>query len=841
MKRISSVIFLSVIMVAFVGCGQGEIQPQSQVNAIKFSRQGYETLFTHGNLHEIEIVISQQEWDGLLRDMWVYATNAPDGRPLTGNYRKATFIYKGPAGDAIIGEVGFRTKGHFNRPYPEDQEGQFHRSHFKIKFNKVFNQREGTAEYQDRSQRRFAKLRELELRMNTFNVATGDWDASQMRELYAYDLMRRAGVYTSRTGSARLTITIGGEKHYFGIYTLIEPVDKSFLTKRYGSNRNDGNLYKCLWTGYGPATLEPIDKYEDNPSVDTDKIIGVKDWRKQYRPTYDLKTNTDVPDHSVLLDFIDNLDTLSGADLKEYLEANFEVDRFLRYLAMNVLIGRWDDYWADGNNYYLYFNNGGRISFIPCDYDMAFGGGFQLFDTANIGIYDWGNHNKDLLRVIAPQIPEEVLERYYNFNFPLVEKMFEIEEYKAKYEYYLKEFITPANRLFVYSEYEKQYNMVSKLYAPYVDNEMDEGEEMFNHESTGQYFYDRTRSIIKQLGLNEADYELGPVETPVAVEELPAYQYPEKLSFQAREITNAEHGFSFKLPTDWTSITQTELYEARAPTRVTGLFVSAWDADLGSSLPGVLAGALREGPVEIIAKGETTLADGTVARVAEYNATIFGWPMHSYSIGVRGNGKWFTINIWNIDQYATFDRALFEEIAHTLPFEEGLVVEEMNGEELPAREELPAEELSAYEYPEGLSFEAQEITIAQYGFSFKLPSDWNTVAQGLYEARAPSQLTGLFVAAWNGEWGESLAELLAVALTEEPVKVLSSGDTTLADGTVAEVVEYTATITDWPMHCYSIGVLKDGIWITINIWNIDQYSWFDRALFEEIAHTLQFN
>jgi len=315
MMKLLSVALLAFILFAFGGCAGGDILPQSG-DAIKFSRQGYEVLFTHGNLHDIEIVISQEEWDGLLRDMWVYATNAPDRRPLTGNYRRATFIYRGPAGDAIIEEVGFRTKGHFNRPYPQDLQGQFHRSHFKIKFNKVFDQEEGTTEYEERSQRRFAKSRELELRMNTFNVATGDWDTSQMRELYAYDLMRRAGVNTSRTSSTRLTITIGGEKHYFGIYTLIEVVDKSFLTKRYGSNRNDGNLYKCLWTGYGPASLEPFDKYKDNPFVNSNGIIGVKDWRNHYRPTYDLKTNTDVPAHTVLLDFIHNLDALSGVDCR---------------------------------------------------------------------------------------------------------------------------------------------------------------------------------------------------------------------------------------------------------------------------------------------------------------------------------------------------------------------------------------------------------------------------------------------------------------------------------------------------------------------------------------------
>ena len=633
-------------------------------------------LFTHGYLHDIEIVISQAEWDGLLKDMREYARTEPMRRPMTGNYRRATFIYRGPSGDAIIEEVGFRTKGHLNRPYPQDTSGNLHKAHFKIKFNKIFDQLAGTFEYEERNQIRFAKQRELELRMNAHSAAMGAWDTSQMRESYAYELMRRAGVNASRTGSARLWITIGGVKHYFGIYTLIESVDKSFLTKRYGSGANDGNLYKCLWGDSGPANLAPIDDINGHkhPFSRDSRIVGVKDWESHYRPTYDLKTNTDEPDHTELLDFINNLNTRSGADLKEYLEANFEVDRFLRYLAINVLIGRWDDYWSIGNNYYLYFNNDGKVEFFPSDLDMAFGEGFALFDTANIGIYDWGNHNRELLELLAPQIPKGMLDQYANFNYPLVEKMFEIDEYRDKYEYYLADFIKPENKLFVFSEYEKAFNLLHDLYSPYLDNETNEGQEMFISNTARKYFHDRTKSIIDQLGLNEEDYELPAYEQPAVEQlpdgkELPAYEYPEELSFEATEITNEDYGFSLKHPSDWTDITRTALYEALAPIQITGLFVAVWNTAWGPTLAEILSVILTEAPVEILASGDTALADGTPAAVAEYKATIVGWPMHCYSIGVIKDGKWITINIWTIDQYARYDRALFEEIAHTLQFD----------------------------------------------------------------------------------------------------------------------------------------------------------------------------
>jgi hypothetical protein len=96
------------------------------------------------------------------------------------------------------------------------------------------------------------------------------------------------------------------------------------------------------------------------------------------------------------------------------------------------------------------------------------------------------------------------------------------------------------------------------------------------------------------------------------------------------------------------------------------------------------------------------------------------------------------------------------------------------------------------------------------------------------------------VTAWNAEWGESLDKVLKVTLTEGTVEILAKGKSALADGTPAEAVEYRAIIAGYPMHCYSLGVKGGGWWVAINLWNIDQYANFNRGLFEEIAHTLEF-
>jgi hypothetical protein len=456
----------------------------------------YEALFTHGLLHDIEIVISQQEWDGIIADMKAYIK--------TGNYRKATFIYKGPMGNEVIEDVGFRVKGNISRVIPQDENNQLHRAHFKVKFNETFDLQEGNPKYECLNSRRFSTLTSLIFRLNI--SMPGRWDNSQIKELFCYDMLNQINIKTSRTGSTKLTITIGGNHHYFGIYTLIEPINKSFITKRYAKEQNDGNLYKCILGDSGPASLEPVDGI-DGPLNATEifkenRIIGIKDWKTQYRPTYDLKTNEKTPDHSQILEFINKLNSLDVNDLSEnglksYLDSHFEIDSFLRYMAMNILLGKWDGYWTTGNNYYLYFNPSGTIDFIPCDFDSALAGA-ELFYFPSAGIYEWSNHVNDLISVLA-KVPVFYLDSVKKYHSPLVEKIFQIQAYRDTYETYIKAFVLQNNPVFTLEKFENKFNMLYTLYSPYLKNDINEGETMIIEERMRNYFQLRISSIKQEL------------------------------------------------------------------------------------------------------------------------------------------------------------------------------------------------------------------------------------------------------------------------------------------------------------------------------------------------------
>ena len=153
-------LFFGLVLLSFCALGACDLPPEENGDGggggSKDSTDytNYEALFSKNTLHEVEIVISQEEWDGHIQDMKDYAENDSMGLGRTGKYRKATFGYIGPAGFHIIEEVGFRTKGNASRTIPQEiddetgEHGAFHRAHFKVKFNKTFDLVEGTPEYE---------------------------------------------------------------------------------------------------------------------------------------------------------------------------------------------------------------------------------------------------------------------------------------------------------------------------------------------------------------------------------------------------------------------------------------------------------------------------------------------------------------------------------------------------------------------------------------------------------------------------------------------------------------------------------------------------------------------
>lgn len=223
-------------------------------------------------------------------------------------------------------------------------------------------------------------------------------DPSLMRSKLGWELYRYLGVPGSRSNHVLLYIN----NEFYGVYLNTEHIDERYMKTRF--DNNDGNLYRNLW----PADLSYL-----GPSQD--------DYKFEYngRRVYALRTNEDWDDYADLSGLINSLDQFSGNELKAELESLFNVQQYLKALAVDVISGNWDGYAGDKNNYFLYRDQvSGRFEYIPYNLENSFGIDFRGIDWSLRSIYDWNLDRR-----------------------PLYEKILDVEEYRDQYTMYIKQLL----------------------------------------------------------------------------------------------------------------------------------------------------------------------------------------------------------------------------------------------------------------------------------------------------------------------------------------------------------------------------------------------------------------
>ncbi len=234
-------------------------------------------------------------------------------------------------------------------------------------------------------------------------------DPSSLREALASRTYRAMGVPAVRTAFA--VVEVDGED--FGNYTMIQDIDKRYLKDAFGieEHADDGNLYECVPPG---CTLEWAgDSVGDYRFGSGDNAQGLV-----------LTTNKKDPDkndYADLINFLDVLNNSSDADFETAIKEVFDVDTFLRWLAVAVAIGDFDNYLSWPDNFYLYHRpDNDLFVYLPWDHNKAYGGkkckgSFEATGSA----------------VDKPTC--EILER------PLVDRILAVPAFKALYLGYLEE------------------------------------------------------------------------------------------------------------------------------------------------------------------------------------------------------------------------------------------------------------------------------------------------------------------------------------------------------------------------------------------------------------------
>ncbi|MCX7005486.1 MAG: CotH kinase family protein, partial [bacterium] len=217
-------------------------------------------------------------------------------------------------------------------------------------------------------------------------------DPSIMRSALCWSMFAQVAIPHSRAAYAELYIN----EQLFGLFANIEQVNDEFLKAWFGSDA--GNLFKCLYLG-APADLT----YRADGRYD---LVGGG-------ATYALETNEASNDFRDLAQFIALVNTSAIANLPAALEPLFNVEDFLRWMALSALCGSWDDYRYNANNYYLYHDRvAGRFQFIPYDYDNTLGVDWMGVNWGTRNLNSWDSSGNRPLSKRILQVPR--YRRRYN-------------------------------------------------------------------------------------------------------------------------------------------------------------------------------------------------------------------------------------------------------------------------------------------------------------------------------------------------------------------------------------------------------------------------------------------
>ncbi len=135
----------------------------------------------------------------------------------------------------------------------------------------------------------------------------------------------------------------------------------------------------------------------------------------------------------------------------ENLDTYFDIDQILRYLAAHTIVVNLDSYSSSmAQNYYLYENNG-KVTVLPWDYNLAWGG-FQS-----------GNASAVINFPIDSPVSGVTMS-----SRPLIEKLFSNTEYLEAYHGYLQELMTTY---FADGKWEEKITQLDELISDYVKND----------------------------------------------------------------------------------------------------------------------------------------------------------------------------------------------------------------------------------------------------------------------------------------------------------------------------------------------------------------------------------
>lgn len=269
-------------------------------------------IFPTDRVLDIQITVSEKDWNKIRFQSRNFAEALRESRQFAPPEHPYTYVDASVSIDGVeFPKVGIRKKGFIG--------SQNHmRPSLKIKLNHVDKKGE------------IDGLTNLTLNNN-------QQDTTQVSQFMGYALFNAIGSPAPRCAYAKVTVN----GHNLGIYSHVETMRPPFIKRAFGNDK--GPLYEGT----------------------------VVDFHKEWENSFEHKRGDDKLGREKILTLIDVLaaDEVTEQAIGEHVD----LDSFYRFWAMEGLLGFWDGYSGNNNNFFVYLNpETDKFHFSPWGADSLF-------------------------------------------------------------------------------------------------------------------------------------------------------------------------------------------------------------------------------------------------------------------------------------------------------------------------------------------------------------------------------------------------------------------------------------------------------------------------------------
>ena len=299
-------------------------------------------IFDDSQLADLQLRINSRDWQTLKS---TFRSNA---------YYPADFVWQ----SSVVRNIGIRSRGNGSRSGTKPG--------LRIDFDRYS------------TKQKFLGLKSVVLRNNT-------QDASHLHERLGMQFFARMGMPAPRELHVRLFVN----NEYAGLYTLVEAVDRAFLSRTFGED--DGFLYDY---NYPPDAAPYYFEYRgEDPAA--------------YVPLpFNPETNDSNPRADVIERMVFTINSTSATEFRGAIEEYVDVRAFVRYVAIEAFLAEQDGFVGDWgmNNFYLYRPlDRNQFTIVPWDKSHAFARGVTSSVWTGITGVPEGGQNRLIARLLQYQ------------------------------------------------------------------------------------------------------------------------------------------------------------------------------------------------------------------------------------------------------------------------------------------------------------------------------------------------------------------------------------------------------------------------------------------------------